>query len=275
VWRLRVWTLRPFENEPHVFAATHPCLGPSGPVYDLAAACYTSTHTHKFEVLVTNDDGYAAPGIDAVVEALRQLPNVHVTVSAPATNQSGSSDKTTPGGVSATLQQTASGYPAWAANGFPGDSVLYALDVLRADPDLVVSGSNQGQNIGPFISLSGTVGAARIGGRALIPAVAVSQGFANPTNVQPDYTPGVDALMTWVDGFLFGREGPARLEPVVNINAPTCAAGSIRGTIRIPVATQLNGRPLNPSNCTSTVTTFNDDMDAFLNGYITISSIGT
>lgn len=273
VWQLRVWALRPFQNQPNVFADTHACLGASGPIYDLSDPCYTSTHPRPFEVLVTNDDSYAAPGIDAVVQALRALPNVHVTVSAPATNQSGVGDKTTPGGVSATLLQTASGYPAWAANGTPADSVLYALNVLHADPELVVSGSNQGQNLGTLIKLSGTVGAARTGARALIPAVAVSQGFANPLNAQPPYAPSVGALMTWVDGFLFGREGPARLQSVVNINAPTCSAGLIRGTLELPLATV--SKPFNPSDCTSTVNSFADDIDGFVNGYITISSVGT
>jgi 5'-nucleotidase len=273
VWRLRVWALRPFQNEPNVFATSHPCLDAGGPIYDLSDLCYTSTHTRPLEILVSNDDGYNAEGIDAVVQALTDPDldfDVHVTVSAPATNQSGAGGKTTPGGVTATLQQTLSGYPAYAANGFPADSVLYALNTLHVNPDLLISGTNNGQNIGPLVDISGTVGAARVGGRANIPSVAVSQELGSP----PDYPSSVDAMMTWVRGFLFGREGPARFQSVVNINAPTCTSGSIRGTAEVPAATDFNGRPFG-SNCLSTVTSFADDIDAFNNGYVAISSIGT
>ncbi|MEY3361923.1 MAG: hypothetical protein RL531_1642 [Actinomycetota bacterium] len=121
----------------------------------------------NLEILVTNDDGYAAPGIDALVERLRDLPGVEITVVAPATNQSGTSDRTTPGDVSALTAAkvaTTSGYPATAVTGFPADSVNYALDVLDLDPDLVVAGSNAGQNLGVVAPISGTVGAARTAG---------------------------------------------------------------------------------------------------------------
>ena len=61
---------------------------------------------------------------------------------------------------------------------------------------------------------------------------------------------------------------------VTNINVPTCTTGAIRGVAVVPAATATNGRPLNPSNCLSTVTTLNDDIDAFTNGFISVSSIG-
>ena len=159
-------------------ASTAPNRSTTSPIL-----CYTSTHPNKLQILVSNDDGYDAAGIDAVVQALVARPNVHVTVAAPATNQSGAGGNTTPGGVTADPGQTLSGYAATAVNGFPADSVLYALNTMHLNPDLLVSGINFGQNIGPFIPLSGTVGAARVGGRASIPAVAVSQGFGSP----PDY----------------------------------------------------------------------------------------
>jgi 5'-nucleotidase len=270
-WRLRAWLLRPFQNQLDVFADTHPCLGKVEAIYDVSDACYTSTNPNPLQILVSNDDGYGAAGIDAVVEALRVRPNVHVTVVAPATNQSGAGGKTTPGGVTADPRQTASGYPAQAVNGFPADSVLYALNTMHLNPDLVVSGINEGQNIGPFIPISGTIGAARVGGRDSIPAVAVSQGFGSPL----DYPSGVTALLEWFDQFLLGRAGPARFQSVVNINVPTCTTGSIRGTVEVPAATALNGRPINPSNCLSTVTDPVDDVDGFINGFVTVSSIGT
>jgi 5'-nucleotidase len=278
-WALRAWVLRPFQNQVNVFAPTHPCLGPSSPIYDLDASCYTTTHPNPTEILVTNDDGYNAEGIDAVVEALRDDTSVHLTVSAPATNQSGSGDRTSPGPLEAEELTTINGYPAWAVDGFPADSVLYALNTLHANPDLVVSGINNGQNLGPLVDASGTVGAARIAARANIPAIAVSQGFGRnnpPPPIAPDYPSGVTALLSKIDDFLFGRAGPARFQDVVNINVPTCFTGSIRGTVDIKSGTALNGRPINPSNCNSTVDKedFTDDVDAFLNGYIAVSTVG-
>ncbi|MCU0269200.1 MAG: 5'/3'-nucleotidase SurE [Acidimicrobiales bacterium] len=272
VWTLRAWIVRPFQSQPEVFAATHPCLEAGGPVYDVTATCYTDTHTEPIKILVTNDDGYAAPGIDAVVEGLRVLPNVEVTVVAPATNQSGSGDKTTPGGVTATAQVTASGYPATAVNGFPADSVLHALRVMGVNPDLVVSGINSGQNMGPVIPLSGTVGAARTGARNGIPAVAASSGLRS--GVEPDFASGAAAVLAWYDDFLLGRAGPPT-EAVANLNIPTCADGSsIRGTVTVPVATSMAGRPYGPSDCTSTSTAIVDDVDGFNNGFITLSDAG-
>lgn len=272
VWTLRTWIVRPFENQANVFETTHPCLGATAAVYDVDAACYLETHPQPLEVLVTNDDGYSAEGIDAVVEALREIPGVNVTVVAPATNQSGTGDNTTPGGVTAFDAQTASGYPAVAVDGFPADSVLHALRVLGHNPDLIVSGINHGQNIGaPIVDISGTVGAARVAGRSGIPSIAASQGLGSP----PDFPAGVEAVLDWVEDFRLGRSGPP-YEEVASINIPTCTEGSIRGTVLLPVAEAFDGRPFNPSDCTSTVTpdALADDIDGFIHGFITISDAG-
>jgi len=264
-FRLRVWMLRPFQDQTNVFADSHPCLASGGPVYDVSDTCYTSTHPGPLQILVSNDDGYDAPGIDAAVEALRALPNAVVTVSAPATNQSGSGSNSTPGPWTATTEATASGYPAWAVVGTPVDSVKYALQTQHVNPDLVVSGSNTGQNIGGAIPLSGTIGAAREGARNFIPAVAVSQGLGSP----PDFPASVSALLAWLNDFLLGRAGRPGLEPVVNINAPTCTAGSIRGTVHVPPATT----GYSSSDCTSVAPPGPDDVTAFAKGFITISTL--
>jgi 5'-nucleotidase len=272
VWRLRAWILRPFQNQPDVFADTHPCLAGGSAVYDVNAPCYAASHPNPLRILVSNDDGYDNPGIDAVVQGLLTLPNVDVTVSAPATQQSGTGGSTSPDPLTATQETTLSGYPVTAVQGFPADSVRYALRTLHVDPELLVSGINDGQNLGPFVNLSGTVGAARVGAREGIPAVAVSQGFGSP----PDFPSGRAATLAWVNDFLLGRVGPNVGQTVANINIPTCTAGSIRGTLVLPGATNFNsGSPLAPANCQSTVTTIPEDVAGFLNGFITITSIGT
>lgn len=273
-WRLRVWILRPFQNEPNVFADTHPCLGATSATYDIHAACYTATHPNPLRILVSNDDGYAASGIDSAVEALLTLPNVDVKVSAPLTNQSGTGGNTSPDPLTADDLTTQSGHPAKAVHGYPADSVRYGLQYSHLNPDLLVSGINDGQNLSvPISNISGTVGAARVGARNNIPAVAISQGFGSP----PDFDAGAAALLAWVDDFLLGRAGPALFQSVVNINVPTCTAGSVRGTAFVPAATDFtSGNPVtSTSDCTSTLTNPVDDIQAFRNGFVSVSSIGT
>ena len=132
-------------------------------------------------VLVTNDDGVAAPGLDALVEALRTVKNTKVVVVAPATNQSGTGGNTTPGTLVTQPATTPSGYAATAVQGFPADTVTAALDQLGVKPNVVMSGINTGQNLGPLTDLSGTIGAARMAAKRGIPAVAFSQGVGDPT----------------------------------------------------------------------------------------------
>jgi 5'-nucleotidase len=242
-------------------------------VLGLTATCRTSTQTEPLRILVSNDDGYAAAGIDAVVEALRVLPGVTVTVVAPATNQSGAGEKTTDGPLTATSEETASGYPATAVVGYPADSIIYALRDMHLNPDVVVTGLNAGQNMGPLVNVSGTVGAARRAARYAIPSVATSQGFGSG-GVPEDYPSGVVAVLAWVRDFRLGRAGPP-FQQVANINIPTCAPGSsVRGTVVVPVADDLAGRPYGPGDCTSTQTNPTDDIDAFNWGYATLSDVG-
>jgi 5'-nucleotidase len=279
VWRLRAWILRPFQNEVNVFADTHPCLGLSSAVYSLTAVCYTATHPNPLRILVTNDDGYSADGIDFAVEALRVLPLTpapEVTVSAPLIDRSGSGGTVSPDPLTVTDVFTDSGYPAKAVDGYPADSVRYALKTMHVSPDLLVSGINRGQNLGPIIAASGTVGAARVGGRDDIPSVALSQGLAPP--LTPDYDiSGVAAMLEWVDDFLLGRAGPALFQKVVNINIPTCPPGTVRETLFLPAAVDISsGNPITGvPNCESTLVNPVDDIAGFLNGFVTVSSIGT
>ncbi len=111
-----------------------------------------SAQAQGHRVMVTNDDGVGAPGIDVLVEELRLNPELDITVIAPATNQSGSGDSFTNGPVSPSSTTTASGFPATAVNGFPADRVLLGvLELLPAPPDVIVSGINSGPNISDFV----------------------------------------------------------------------------------------------------------------------------
>jgi 5'-nucleotidase len=123
------------------------------------------------KILISNDDGYLAPGIIALADAL--APIADIVVVAPDSNRSGSSN-------SLTLDRPLSVYRAangfYFVNGTPSDCVHVALTgVLPFKPDLVVSGINQGQNMGEDTLYSGTVAAATEGYLFGIPAIAFSQ----------------------------------------------------------------------------------------------------
>jgi len=122
-------------------------------------------------ILISNDDGYLAPGIVALAEAL--APIAEIVVVAPDSNRSGCSN-------SLTLDKPLSMFRAangfYFINGTPSDCVHIALTGgLAFKPDLVVSGINQGQNMGDDTLYSGTVAAATEGYLFGIPAIAFSQ----------------------------------------------------------------------------------------------------
>jgi hypothetical protein len=97
-WVLPAWIIRGYQHHPYVFNAAHPCLAVGVTLNSTADACCLAAHTEPFEIVVANDDGVLAPGIDALVEGLYDnLPvGTVIHVVAPALNQSGSGDDTTP-----------------------------------------------------------------------------------------------------------------------------------------------------------------------------------
>ena len=224
-------------------------------------------------VLVTNDDGYGAAGIDTMVTALRALPGVTVTVVAPSGNRSGSGGKTTPGELTATNQATKSNYPATSVEGYPVDAVTYGLaHVLTQHPDLVVSGINEGQNLGPLTTISGTVGAAETAASAGIPALAVSVGLGT-AGAPPDYATVAQIATGWITadrGAIVNHKAPV---VVLNVNVPTCPTGTVRGIKQVPLASDLSGRDITVVNCSSDATHPPDDVAAFLDGFASVTSL--
>ncbi|MBC2769340.1 5'/3'-nucleotidase SurE [Pusillimonas minor] len=121
-------------------------------------------------ILVSNDDGYNAAGIEALTEALRGLGDI--TVVAPETNCSGSSNSLTLNRP-LSVRQASNGF--FYVNGTPSDCVHIALTgLLDFRPDLVVSGINNGANLGDDTLYSGTVAAATEGYLFGIPSIAFS-----------------------------------------------------------------------------------------------------
>ncbi len=123
------------------------------------------------KILISNDDGYLAPGINALAEQLATI--AEIVVVAPDSNRSGSSNSLTLDRP-LRMQRAANGF--YSINGTPSDCVHIALTgMLEQRPDLVVSGINQGQNMGDDTLYSGTVAAATEGFLFGIPAIAFSQ----------------------------------------------------------------------------------------------------
>lgn len=226
----------------------------------------------KLEILVSNDDGYAARGISTLVDALTTLPNVHVTVVAPLTQQSGTGGKTTEGKLAVTDVTVASGFAAKAVAGYPSDAVNTAFDVLGLKPDVVITGINEGQNLGPAVDASGTVGAARAAAAHGVPALATSQGAGKPV----DYESATPFITDWLEDHRAALAAHSDKVQVTNLNVPSCAKGKLRGLLEIPP--QLGGdfvTSLGAGDCSSTKAKADlvDDVTAFLNGYATIDVI--
>ena len=247
-------------------------------------------------ILVTNDDGVGAEGIDAIIEALVADPNNQVVVSAPAENSSGSGDWTVndpspsppappcaTGTGEATPASTLSGYDqdVWAVDGCPADAVIYGLANLYPDepPHVVLSGINQGQNVGNvgtagFASqISGTVGAAKTAACADVPALASSQGHGETIN----YPSGVEEVLRWLEENRAALlAGQVAVENITSINIPSCDTGKIRGRLQVLLATE-NPNDYNLVNgdqdCESTLENPPNDIEAFYNGFTSIAPV--
>jgi 5'/3'-nucleotidase len=128
-------------------------------------------------ILITNDDGIGASGLQALRRALRELDGVTVDVIAPNSNRSASARSITtrrPLGVEEI--EFEDGDKGYATDGTPVDCVRFAdVGLVGGRPDLIVSGINHGANLGDDITYSGTVAAALEGIILGIPALALSQ----------------------------------------------------------------------------------------------------
>ena len=250
-----------------------------GGVLGLVGCGDDATSGERLRILVTNDDGVAAHGIDAVVEALVADPSNDVVVCAPESNRSGSSDMTGPsafcGDLSVSSTTTLSGFDATAINGCPADAVNYALDNLYpadAPPHVVISGLNEGQNVSAVIaSLSGTVGAAKTAARRGVPALASSQGIPGDGG-EFDYPAGAEAVLAWLGPRRADLAQGALPPEADSINIPSCGSGAIRGTVVVPLAPTVEGA-VEPQNCSSSLQDPANDVQALNNGFIAQTDI--
>ena len=178
------------------------------------------------KILISNDDGYLAPGINALAEQLAGIADIVVV--APDSNRSGSSNSLT---LDKPLRVVRAENGFYSINGTPSDCVHIALTgILTERPDLVVSGINQGQNMGDDTLYSGTVAAATEGYLFGIPSIAFSQVEHRWANL--------DAA-AWVAKDIVQRKLDALQKPfLLNVNIPNLPYESLQRV----VATRLGKR---------------------------------
>jgi 5'-nucleotidase len=178
------------------------------------------------KILISNDDGYQAPGIVALYEALKGLADVEVV--APEHNNSAKSNALT---LHSPLYVHRASNGFRYVNGTPADCVHIALTgLLGYRPDLVVSGINNGANMGDDTIYSGTVGAAMEGYLFGVPAIAFSQterGWVHLDVAAQKAAELVQHLLATLpaDGDASRRPAPWLL----NVNIPCRPAADIKG----------------------------------------------
>jgi len=178
-------------------------------------------------ILLTNDDGVEAPGLRALVEVL--APHARLTVVAPDRQRSAM-------GLAITLHSALQvdeldpplpGIALYRCSGTPTDCVAIAVYALcSTPPDLVISGINDGPNLGEDILYSGTVGGAIEGRILAVPSIAVSA--LRPTDgLVPAYQTAAQVTARLVEAWQRGLRVPE--DVVLNVNVPSLTLARLSG----------------------------------------------
>ncbi len=169
-------------------------------------------------ILVSNDDGYAAPGIRVLAEALGRI--AEVTVVAPDRDRSGASNSLT---LDDPIRAEVMDDGVIRVQGTPTDCVHLAITgLLEHEPDMVVSGINAGANLGDDVLYSGTVAAAMEGRFLGRPAIAVSVVSPRPRH----YETAAEVAVRLVRQVL---EDPVPADTILNVNVPDVPLAELRG----------------------------------------------
>jgi len=169
-------------------------------------------------ILISNDDGVYAPGIEVLAKHISQFHQV--TVVAPDQNRSGSSSALTLD-VPLKCRQLENGY--YSVNGTPCDCVhLGSHRLMPSKPDMVISGINRGANLGDDVLYSGTVAAAMEGRSMGFPAVAISLASYQPEN----YATAAEVMLR-----ILKRLHQQSLESnvILNVNVPDLPLEQVKG----------------------------------------------
>ena len=170
-------------------------------------------------VLLTNDDGIAAPGL-ALLERIATRLADEVWVVAPEHDQSGTGQGIS---VHAPLRVYEHGAQRFAVSGTPSDCVMFAMAEWLQDspPDLVLSGVNSGANIGDSVPYSGTLGAVLSADLLGLPAIGLSQAFLDRARM--DWSCVENHAETVIRALWARREGGC----CWNVNFPACSADAV------------------------------------------------
>ena len=169
-------------------------------------------------ILLSNDDGYFAPGLNILAEHLSEIADIMVV--APERNRSGASNSLTLDRP-LTVRQTSNGF--YYVNGTPTDCVHLAVTGLLSElPDMVISGINDGANMGDDTIYSGTVAAAMEGYLLDIPSFAVSMSCHGAQYFETAARVMVDLVIRYeLHGMAITRLGKRhKAEPVIKTNTP-------------------------------------------------------
>jgi 5'-nucleotidase len=178
-------------------------------------------------ILIANDDGIYAPGIKALATRLAEEPMHEVYVVAPDRERSATGHSLT---LHKPLRVEEIELPGkmrrcWSTTGTPSDCVKLAISVLMEQkPDLVISGINNGANLGAEVLYSGTVAAAMEGAFLNVPSIAVSMVTKKDQGKHFDVAADFMArFLTVFKGSVFGAK------TMININVPSLPADKIKG----------------------------------------------
>ncbi|CAM4130741.1 5'/3'-nucleotidase SurE [Lederbergia lenta] len=182
-------------------------------------------------ILITNDDGIFAPGVEALTETLQHFADVYVCC--PDQERSAI-------GHSITLRNPLKAKPvdifpkakaAWCINGTPSDCVKVAMEVLMPEPpDIVFSGINLGPNVGRDIFYSGTMAGAVEASLYQIPSVSVSLHAFNEKDV--NYYRTKQILYEVVETIL---QNSIPKGVILNINLPNVSKDTCKGIVILPL----------------------------------------
>ena len=169
-------------------------------------------------ILLSNDDGYLAEGLNALANALRE--HAEVSVVAPDRNRSAASNSLT---LEMPLRAYATDNGFIKVDGTPTDCVHLAITgLLDHEPDMVFAGINHGSNLGDDVLYSGTVAAATEGRFLGLPAIAISLVGSNPIHFETAADVAVTLLKQLV-------KKPLPKDTILNVNVPDVALKDLKG----------------------------------------------
>ncbi len=176
-------------------------------------------------ILITNDDGIHAPGLEACETIARTLSD-DIWIVAPETDQSGVAHSLS---LNDPLRLREVGDRHYAVQGTPTDCVIMGVrHIMQEPPDLVLSGVNRGRNCAEDVTYSGTVAGAREGTVLGIPSLALSQAYASANRHKPYWDTAIKFAPDIIKRVL--KTGMPR-DVLVNVNFPDCPPSEVAGTV--------------------------------------------